>query len=557
MLVSLHIENVATVKHLDIEFDRGFTVMTGQTGAGKSVITDCINLLTGERSDRELIRRGEDKAKIEAVFSDLSASRIEEIEGLGISCGDGLMLSRELYATGKSVCRCNGKIVPIYMLKEISQGLLSIQGQNSSQRLLRTANHVAYLDAYAETTELFSRYGLEYSKLLTLNGDLKRITQDGKEKAYRASELKKSIEEIDKAKLKEGEEEELNRSKERIKNSEALIKYTSVIYRSLYRSEKNPSAVDKIERAQDALEALNAMSSDPEIEKYKARLDGIAIELEEIAMYAADLTGGAEIDTGEALDRIEDRLSLIRRLKRRYGEGYAEIMKARDEMKAEYEGIINSESEANRLREEIKLCRKAAAELALELSQKRQNAAKRLKAELENEFNYLDLARVKFDAGVTVGEKLTQYGIDSVEFLIATNIGDQLQPLSRIASGGELARIMLAMNSVFANKDSTDTVIYDEADAGISGATSDRVGKRMRKMSEYCQVIAVTHAAQIASHANEHLLIYKTEKDDRAETSVASLDRDGRIKELSRILGGVEITDAVSAAAAEMLDNNA
>lgn len=556
MLVALHIENVATVKELDMEFSSGFTVLTGQTGAGKSVITDCVNLLTGDRSDRELVRHGEQVAKIDAVFANLSDHRIGKIRELGIECDGEIMLQRQITLSGKSTCRCNGKIIPTYLLKDIASGLLSVQSQNSSQRLLSSVNHRQYLDSFAKTEQLYLEYKCEYDKLLTLDSKLKELTKYGKEKQYRKEDVKKSIAEIEKAKLKPGEEEELTRTKENIKNIEALRKHTSLIYKSLYRSEKNPSASDKIKRSRDSIEALYAISPDEKLKEFSSGLEKMVMDLEEIAEYVRQMTGGIDEDPSAVLDGIEERLALIRKIKRRYGPDHDSVLATLDSLKKELLEIDGASDEIRQIQDEIKVCRKNAAEYAVKLSEKRCKAAPELKKLLEAEFQYLDLKSVVFDAGVVRGEKLTDAGIDKIEFLISTNPGEELHPLSKIASGGELARIMLAMNSVFADKDSVDTVIYDEADTGISGATSDRVGRRMRAASEHCQVISVTHAAQIASHAHTHILIHKQERDGRALTGVSYLDKAGRIREISRILGGVEITDAVILAATEMIENN-
>ena len=553
MLVSLHIENVATIKTVDIEFDRGFTVLSGETGAGKSIIIDSINLLLGEKANRELIRSGEASASVEALFCGLDGDKIKAVEEAGIACDGELSVYREISDSGRNLIKCNGRSVPTYVLKAITKNLISIHGQNSAQDLLNPDTHITYLDAYCENKPLMTEYYKSFEKLNALIAKQRSLMIDEKEKERKTEELNRQIKEIDSAKLKEGEEDELIASRQRIKNIEQTAKYVKTVYKSLYHSEKTPSATERISTAINALEALNQTEQSDKISEYIKKLTEYRYEIEDTANYVKGLIADIGEDPAAALDAIEERLGLIKQLKRKYGSDIKEIKEYSAQMKSELEKLRKNEDELANVKAEIKKEKAEALALSGKLSENRAKGAAALTKAVKDELYYLDLKKVRFEISVTKRAQFNATGADDVIFLLAANTGEDLKPLDKTASGGELSRIMLAIKSVFAGKDAIDTVIYDEVDTGISGATSERIGQRLHYTANGCQVIAITHSAQVASQADNHILVYKTDIDGRTQTFCKTLDEDERIEELSRIIGGVEITKKVTETAEEML----
>ncbi len=553
MLVSLHIENVATIKTVDIEFDRGFTVLSGETGAGKSIIIDSVNLLLGEKANRDLIRSGEAAASVEALFCDLDGEKIKTVTRCGIPCDGELLVYREISENGRNLIKCNGKTVPTYVLKTLTKNLISIHGQNSAQDLLDPETHIAYLDAYCENRPLLKEYNESFDRLNALIAKQRSLLIDEKEKARKTEELTRQIKEIESARLKDGEEEELIASRERIKNIEQTAKYVKTVYKSLYQNEKSSSASDKIAVAVNALEALNQSEQSGKIEESINKLTSFRYEIEEIAESVKRLISDVGEDPAAALDAIEERLGLIKQLKRKYGADINEIKEYSAKMKEELEKIKAADDEYNATKAEIKKEKATAVALADKLSQSREKGAAELTKAVLSELYYLDLKKVRFETSVTRRTQLNSKGADDVSFLLAANTGDELKPLDKTASGGELSRIMLALKSVFAGKDDIDTVIYDEVDTGISGATSERIGQRLRYTANGCQVIAITHSAQVAAQADNHILVYKKDVDGRTQTFCRTLDEKERVDELSRIIGGVRITKKVTDTAEEML----
>ena len=556
MLVSLHIENVATIKSVDIDFDRGFTVLSGETGAGKSIIIDSVNLLLGDKTNRELIRSGEDTASVRAIFTALDGKKIEKINGYGIDCDGELEIYREISSSGRNLIKCNGRSTPVYVLREITKDLITIHGQNASSDLLDEKTHIRYLDSYAENGRLLKDYEASFSELNGAVNEQRSLMMDEREKARLTEDYTRQIKEIDAAKLKDGEEDELLAARTRIRNIEQTAKYVKAVYKNLYRSERSPSASEKIDAAANALELLNGSENSEKIENNIKRLNEIKYEIEDIAEQTAELIAGIGDDPAEELDRIEDRLTVISHLKRKYGTDISEIKAYCEDIKQKLDEIKKADSRIAELSDRIKKVKAVTLEKAAALTRSRQSAAAGLSAAILDELQYLDLKKVKFEISVGKKKQLTPDGADEVVFLCSTNAGDELRPLDKIASGGELSRIMLSLKSVFAGKDEIDTVIYDEIDTGISGATSERIGNRLRHTGRGCQVIAVTHSAQVASNADQHILIYKTDVKDRTQTFCRTLDRDERIKELARIIGGVDVTKNAVATAAEMLDKN-
>ena len=556
MLVSLHIENVATIKTVDIDFDRGFTVLSGETGAGKSIIIDSVNLLTGEKTNRELIRSGEENASVRAIFTGLSDEKIKKISDCGVPCDGELCVIREISTSGRNIIKCNNRSIPTYTLREIMADLITIHGQNASQILMSGDSHITYLDSFAENREVFDRYTKLFNELNSAVNEQRALIMDEREKQRLTEDYAKQIKEIEDARLKDNEEEELTASRARIKNLEQTAKYVKTVYRSLCQSEKAPSAAERINNAINALNALNESEQSEKITEQINRLTSYRYELIDIAEDTLSLIADIGDDPSEALDNIESRLSVITHLKRRYGADIPEIKRYCTDIKEKLKKIKESDEKIAELSDVIRKTKEKTLKAASELTATRKAAAERLSVLVLKELKYLDLKKVRFDISVEKKKQLTANGADNVTFLVAANTGDELKPLDKTASGGELSRIMLAIKSVFAGKDNIDTVIYDEVDAGVSGATSERIGNRLHSSAKGCQVIAVTHSAQVAANADQHILIYKTDVGDRTQTFCKTLDRDERVKELSRIIGGVKISQTVLDTAEEMLKNN-
>ncbi len=553
MLVSLHIENVATIKAVDIEFDYGFTVLSGETGAGKSIIIDSVNLLLGDKSNRDLIRSGETTASVTAIFTALSDKKIRMIEENGIPCDGELSVYREIGVNGRSLIKCNGRSVPAYSLRAIMKELITIHGQNSSSSLLDEDTHLELLDSYAEDEALLTDYRKSFDELNDAVNEQRSLIMDEREKQRLTDDLNRQIGEIEDASLKDGEEDELLAAKTRIKNLEQTAKYVKSVYRNLYHSEKSPSACERIDAAINALTSLNETEQSEKIASQITKLDGFRYEIEDIAETTRELLDGIGEDPAETLDAIETRLTLINRLKRKYGADIAEILAYHAQLKDKLKSIKEADGRIAELSDIIKKKKAEALAKAAILTEARKTAAAALGKAVSDELKYLDLQKVRFEISVALKKQLSSDGADSVVFMAATNTGDELKPIDRIASGGEMSRIMLAIKSVFAGKDDIDTVIYDEVDAGISGATSERIGDRLHKSADGCQVIAVTHSAQVASCADSHILIYKADVGGRTQTFCRTLDREERINELARIIGGVQITRNVMETAAEMI----
>ena len=553
MLVSLHIENVATIKAVDIEFDYGFTVLSGETGAGKSIIIDSVNLLLGDKSNRDLIRSGESSASVTAIFTALSDKKIKMICDNGIPCDGELSVYREIGSNGRNIIKCNGRSVPAYTLRTVMKDLITIHGQNASSSLLDESTHIGYLDSYAEDEGLLADYRESFNALNDAVNEQRSLIMDEREKQRITDDLSRQSAEIEEAALKDGEEEELLASRVRIKNLEQTAKYVRSVYKNLYRSEKSPSAADRIDAAINALTSLNETEQSEKINAQIAKLTEFRYEIEDIAETTRELLAGIGEDPAETLDAIESRLTVINRLKRKYGSDIAEIKAYNESLKEKLKSIREADGRIAELSDVIKRKKAETLEKAARLTAARKEAAVKLGKEISDELKYLDLKKVRFEISVGMKKQLSPDGEDDVVFLAATNTGDELKPVDRIASGGELSRIMLAVKSVFAGKDDIDTVIYDEVDAGISGATSERIGDRLRRSAKGCQVIAVTHSAQVASCADQHILIYKTDVDGRTQTFCKTLGKDERIKELARIIGGVQITKNVLDTAEEML----
>lgn len=556
MLVSLHIENVAIIKSVDIDFSKGFTVLTGETGAGKSIIIDSVNLLLGAKADKELIRNGADGLMVSGLFSDLSEDVFSGLAGIGVFADEegNIFIQRSVGRDGRSSVKINGRTVSLSILKEVTPLLVSIHGQSDTRELSEPTRHLELLDVYAECGALNEKYSALYSKLVEIR---KRIS-DAKEREAEGERLKEILEyqikDIESVAPKPSEEDELIEKKMKLKNREKINRHADFVFKALKGSEKG-SVSYLLDRSIGALMQISDVV--PECAEYAEKLRDFLYETDSIAedVYAVM---DDEADPTESLNRIESRLDKLSKLKRKYGATLEEVILFCDKAKRELEELDNSESLIKSLAESEKLIYEEAAAVALELHEKRTSAAKILEKRVCEILEFLDMPKVVFFVSVKSAYKngellLDKHGADSVEFFISANKGADAQPIGKIASGGELARIMLALKCVLADKDGTLTVVFDEIDAGVSGKTARKIGIKMLALAHDMQIFCVTHSAQIASLADNHYLIKKSEIGEETTTSVRLLDDDGRVDELSRILGGINITDAQRAAAVDML----
>ena len=552
MIQSLHIENIAVVKSLDLDLSEGLTVLSGETGAGKSIIMDSLGLLLGNRAEKELIRTGEERAEVSAVFSNLSKDACGLLEELGFSMDDDcVMLSRTMTQSASSA-RLNGRAIPLSVLREISGKLFNIHGQNDNQQLLDPKNHVALLDAYAGTQSECEKYTEVYREILHRRVEIDSLRKDAKEQARLCEILRYQIADIDAAKLKQGEEEALTELAKKLRSVEQITKCVTLVEKALKGGEKGKGAIYLADRSAEALAAIS--DALPETEGLIERLNNIRYELEDIAECVADLDEFGGEDATEKLDRAEARLSTIEKLKRKYGSSVEEILAFRQEAAEKLDAIDHIEDRMIELREALETTEATAKEMAQKLSQKRKVAAKGLTEKIRETLAFLDMPKVRFEVGIKPTRDFEVQGCDEIEFLIATNAGEPLMPMAKIASGGELARIMLSLKNVLNECDGVNTVIFDEIDTGISGKTSRKVGIKLKEIGRCAQVLCVTHSAQIASLATNHWYISKRELDGRVQTEVRALDEEGRVAEVARILGGIEVTEAQREAAREMID---
>ena len=551
MIEALHIENVAVVKRLDVDFCQGMTVLSGETGAGKSIIIDSLNLLLGGRADRELIRTGEDRCQVSAVFGSLSEKTLSLLSELGFDGDEGsLMLSRTVTKSGSSA-RLNGRAIPLSVLREIAGTLFNIHGQNDNQQLMDPARHVDLLDAYGECGALKKEYDEIYRSILHLRAQIDSLHRDEREQARLGEALRYQLSEIDKVKPKVGEEEALTELTKRLQSMEKIQQCVALVEKALQGGEKGRGAIYLSERAAAAMESV--ADALPEADRLAARLQDVRYELEDIASSVSELADFDGEDALAKLDRAEARLDAITKLKRKYGNTVEEILSYRERIAEELWNIDNAEDRIAELNEELDKLEGKARALTDSLSHSRRKAAVGLTAAVTDNLTFLDMPKVRFEVAITPTDDFCAAGRDRVEFLISTNPGDPLLPMVKIASGGELARIMLSLKNILNTCDGIHTVIFDEIDTGISGKTSRKVGIKLKEIGRSTQVICVTHSAQIASLAHNHLYISKTEVDGRVQTFLQELDQEGRVEEIARILGGIQITEAQRRAAREMI----
>lgn len=563
MLRALSIENIAVAKNLDIEFDGGFTVLTGETGAGKSIIIDSISLLLGAKGQRDLIRYGETSATVTAIFSEVE-DRDGELSALGVAPDENgeLVATRTLSIDGRSGAKINGKSVPLTQLRKCTEKLLALHGQEETASLYDSRAYVRILDDYGESQPLLDAYSEIYGEMVKKRSEITQLRHSMEERSMMIDILKYQISEIDKARITDAKEEEkLEKLRQKLRDREQIAKNVSLVHRALAPSEKGASAAYLLERASAALQQLSGVMEGAE--EAAARLMEYRIEVIDIAERARDVMDLDELDGEDPdrqLDRIEGRLNLLSRLKKKYGGSLGEVIAFRENAAKKLSDIEQGESRLEELEGEYRQLVRKGKEAADTLSAHRREAAVRLGDEVMETLRFLDMPKVRFYVDIRPmredgKEKFTALGVDDVDFTVVTNPGDAPQSLSKTASGGEMSRIMLALKCAQAKKVGAGTVIFDEIDTGVSGGTAERIGIKLRELSEGAQVICVTHSAQVAAHAHQHLLIEKKEVDGRAESSVRSLDREERVAELARIIGGIELTEHQYTAARELLKN--
>lgn len=550
MLRSLHIENVAVIRTADVDFDTGFSVLTGETGAGKSILIDSINLLLGNRTSAEIVRSGEKQATVGAVFENLNDATRQALAEMGFPCEDGsLMLQRTLTRDGRSQARLNGQAITQSMQREIARRLVNIHGQTDSQKLLQKANHLELLDAYLHDDALLAAYRSAFRSWKELKKKLRDITEDEAERLRLCEMLNYQLADIEGAKLRCGEEEELVAERDRLLHLDKINRQVHIAYRALRGGEKS-SAFDLVSRA-----ALSVSSLEGIVDGCAAlseRLANVRSEIEDVAELVLAFADEDGEEPTARLDRLEGRLDAIEKCTRKYGGSVEKTLEFAANARARLDALELSDEARLALERDIALQEQQVAACAAELHRKRTEAASQVELAVTEALTFLDMPRVKFEIRVAPTD-YTADGADDVEFLVATNPGEPLQPMRKIASGGELSRIMLALRSVLNDRDGAATVIFDEIDTGVSGKTARKVGIKLRKTAEQTQVFCVTHSAQIASLAHTHYRIEKTERDGRAQTQVVRLDETERVEELARILGGIRITDAQRAAAVALL----
>lgn len=551
MLSNLQIENIAVIKSASIDFENGFNVMTGETGAGKSIVIDSLNAILGERTSRELIRSGADSASVCAEFQNVGNNVKNELEKLGIEKDDTLIVSRKLTPDGKNVCRINGMPATVSMLKALGVQLVNIHGQLDNQSLLSPETHCSFIDKLAGSGRELKEFKELYSLYIKKENELKSLNTDVNEKNRRLDILNYQIEEIQKADIRPGEKDELTEKLGFLRNAEKVLDLLHTAYAALNGDGEMPGAADVAADAASKLLSAADYSSD-----FTEPANGVNDAAMNLSAYTEELRDkiySLDYDPNET-ERAEERLDVIYRLSQKYGDSEEDILAYLENAEKERDALSFSDERAEQLRAETEKAYNEALAAAKKLSEIRIEAGKKFSADVERELAFLDMPSVKFIVNDSVG-KLYENGIDNIEFLLSANAGEEPKPLSKIASGGELSRIMLAIKCVLSELDDIDTLIFDEIDSGVSGRAALKIAAKMKELSKTHQVICVTHLAQIAAFADEHKLISKEEKDGRTYTCIASLDYNGRKYELARIMGGLTVTQSILNSAEELLSS--
>ena len=547
MLSLLHIENIAVIECADISFDRGFNVLTGETGAGKSIVIDAISAILGQRAYRDMIRTGTTKASVRAVFTDVP--ELAWFEENGVEYDSETIIQREIYLDGKNVCRVNGSLVTVSILNKLGIQLINIHGQHDSASLFDEDNHLQFLDDFARNDALRTAYSENYGAVAKLRREIERMSMDEGEKLRRMETLKYQIEEIEKANLTAGEDEELEARRKLLQNSEKIANGLNDAVENLYGSDDTDGAASMLATAERALARVAKFST--QISELHEKVADLMYQVQDAAELARDVQYELSYSADE-LDQIESRLDIIHKLRRKYGTTCAEILEYLEKAKLELDEIEFADDHIEHLKKKLAKAEKSAWDAAFTLRKNRKEAAEVLSKRILTELAQLDMPKVQFACQFTELE-LTAGGADAVAFYMSANIGEALKPMSKVASGGELARIMLAMKNVLAEQDKVNTLIFDEVDTGVSGRAAQKVAEKLKSVARSKQVLCVTHLPQLAAMGDTHLLIAKGERDGRTYTTVTPLDIEGRKRELARIIGGANITETTLKSAEEML----
>ena len=553
MLSSLQIENVAVIQKANVHFEKGLNVLTGETGAGKSILIDSINAILGYRTSKDLVRTGAAKAVIRAAFEDVPPAVLDSLEKAGYERSEALLLSREITAEGKSTCRINGMPATAAVLRELCGGLININGQHDSVGLLNPARHEGILDAYAQNSAEYQAYYAIYRELVGVKKTLDAMITDESEKQRRIDLLSYQVQEIDDAGLTAGEEQTLESRRKVLANASTIRDRIAQCYALLSGGDEAPGAVDLLGEASNAVDA--AAQLDGELSAGAGQLLDLYYTAKDVA---ADLIGRLDAyDTNDAeLDEIEQRIDLIYKLRRKYGDTVEDILAFGERARKELEMIQSSQERVEHLQKEQRRLYTLAREKAEALTQTRLKAFDELNKRISGTLDFLNMPGVRMTLRHSRGP-LASHGQDSIEFYISTNPGEAPKPLAKIASGGELSRITLAIKNAMADKDAVPTVIYDEIDSGVSGKAASRIGEVLRQSAEGHQILCITHTAQIAALADCHLLIQKNITNERTYTEIHPLDENGRVEALARLISGDHITELSLANAREMLGRNA
>lgn len=554
MLASLKIENVAVIEKAEVNFTPGFNVLTGETGAGKSILIDSINAILGNRTSRELVRSGAQKACIWATFESIPASVKKQLEKCGYEVTDDLLLYREINAEGKGSCRVNGMPATAAVVRDISSGLLSIHGQHDSQSLTNPALHLGLLDQYAQNRDLFAEYYRRYRELVTVKRQLDALNASESDKQRRIEALTAEIDTIDAAALQPGEEKTLQERKNVITHAQSILAGITAAHLALAGDEdgEQAGAADLLGGAVDGLQ--NSARLDESLTAMSERLNDLYYSARELATDLADRLDAYGFDAGE-LDQIETRLDTIYRIKQKFGMEVDELLARREAFAAELETFQSSGQKIAELKAQMQTLYAAAKEAAEKLTQSRLKGFAAMNKEMKAALEFLNMPGIRFALKHTRGP-LSSHGQDTVEFLISTNPGEEPKPLAKIASGGELSRIMLAFKSALADRDALPTVIYDEIDTGVSGLAAGRIGQLLHQTARGHQVLCITHTPQVAAFADNQLLIQKNVRKDRTFTEIHTLDMDGRVEVLARMISGDKVSELSLASARELIEKS-
>lgn len=550
MLKTLDIENIAVIEKASVDFSGGLNVLTGETGAGKSIVVDSINAIMGERTSRELVRYGADNAYVSAYFDDICDSALNKLKEFDIELEEdnSLLITRKISANGKSLCKVNGKTVTVSMLKEICSYLVNVHGQHDSQALLNPDLQYNYIDMLLEDKSVLSDYKETFKKLISVRRKLKSFAKDEDNKESLLELLNFQIEELEKADIKVGEREELTKKRALIQKSEDIIKSLNLAISVINGDDENigieqacadvSRTLFKFDETKDVYDVFNDINDKLELAKDKAEALLLSIDF-----------------SPEEIEMIDEKLDLYYKFSNKYGQTEQEMLDYLEKAKEKRNLILFADEELNRLNEEYENLLNITVKLADKLSVERKKTAKVFEENVKQELAFLDMPKMQFYVDFNKGN-LSSTGYDKIEFLISANPGEPPKSLSKVASGGELSRIMLAIKNIISYNDTIGTLIFDEIDTGVSGRASQKIGLKLKSVSKNTQVICVTHSAQIASNADEHFLIQKKFNDNKTFTCVTPLDFEGRKQELARIMGGLEITDTLLQSAEELLNQN-